>query len=348
MIKLSYVCKDGSIYKNKHGFLNTRIFIKSSIYEMGYGSNILFENFKKLLQFVYIEYHYHFEYEQEYKNLEDWLEKEFKNIIGINEDIFSYESYELKEKLITKKINEIQSKTVTSEKYEEYLLYYYNIHLEYFKKEKMISDLSHDRNNYNKGLLNNIFNSNELNQTTKDKITLIKKEQKQFIDIVTSKEFTMMQLRQSEIKYGKEILKEIQDRLKWIYRKKMKEEKGSLLELQNKLKIENKKKELHELKIRLETNEVEKRKMGAKLKPHIKHHGFCPYCELVFTPKIIIHLDHIHPIKLGGLERVDNLVKVCSTCNLQKSDMTLREFIKKYNLNRDKVENNLTLLNKKF
>lgn len=50
----------------------------------------------------------------------------------------------------------------------------------------------------------------------------------------------------------------------------------------------------------------------------------CPYCAgpLGETP----NLDHIHPTSHGGLSKRDNLVFACSTCNLKKSDLTLREF----------------------
>lgn len=369
MIKFGIVKKDGSISsKQNYGDLNTRVFI-TSVNEIGYGSNISFENFKKLLQFVYIKYFYHFGYKQEYKNLDDWLDEEFNKKKGNLDDIFwneSYDAYELKKGLITNKINEIQSKTVTSDMYDEHLSYYYIVHCFYFKKEKSISDLRNDRNNYKKGFLNSIFNSNELNQITKDKITVIENEQQELIDIVRSEEFTMMQFRHSEIKYGKEILNRIQDKINKLLKvekanllqhtknvrieskKKELEEKQNLLETQRKIKYEKKKKELEEIKNRLEVDEIQKRKVGAKLKPRIKHNGHCPYCEIEFTSEIIIHLDHIHPMKLGGLEREDNLVKVCSTCNLKKSDMTLREFIKKFKLNRDKVEHNLSVLKKKF
>lgn len=38
------------------------------------------------------------------------------------------------------------------------------------------------------------------------------------------------------------------------------------------------------------------------------------------------HADHIQPVKLGGLSTAENLILVCSACNIRKSDKTLLEF----------------------
>tara|TARA_Y100001970_G_scaffold169114_1_gene206795 strand:+ start:155 stop:1198 length:1044 start_codon:yes stop_codon:yes gene_type:complete len=72
----------------------------------------------------------------------------------------------------------------------------------------------------------------------------------------------------------------------------------------------------------------------------------CPYCEqsLGIEP----HADHIYPVTLGGQATPENMVYVCAKCNLFKGALTLREFINKRNLNRDRVENNLSVLGKKF
>ena len=42
------------------------------------------------------------------------------------------------------------------------------------------------------------------------------------------------------------------------------------------------------------------------------------------------------------------MVYVCSKCNQSKGALTLREFVKKKGLDRDRVENNLSFLGKKF
>lgn len=95
----------------------------------------------------------------------------------------------------------------------------------------------------------------------------------------------------------------------------------------------------------------------------------CPYCEKPFgqvvpanSPQeplfdqtegdeikyINAHADHIYPVSKGGLSTRKNMVYICSTCNMKKSDKTLREFIKENNLDRDKIEKNLELLKKSF
>lgn len=48
----------------------------------------------------------------------------------------------------------------------------------------------------------------------------------------------------------------------------------------------------------------------------------------------------------SGLSTTKNMVRVCSKCNIKKKDLTLNQFIKKYNLNRNLIESNLEALNK--
>lgn len=60
------------------------------------------------------------------------------------------------------------------------------------------------------------------------------------------------------------------------------------------------------------------------------------------------HADHIYPVAKGGLSTTKNMVYVCAICNKKKSDLTLREFIIKEKLSRDRVERNLELLKKHF
>jgi len=58
---------------------------------------------------------------------------------------------------------------------------------------------------------------------------------------------------------------------------------------------------------------------------NIKFEGKCPYCSnLISTNRG--HIDHIYPIIMGGLTKIENLLYVCSQCNLKKSSSTLMEF----------------------
>lgn len=56
----------------------------------------------------------------------------------------------------------------------------------------------------------------------------------------------------------------------------------------------------------------------------------CPYCDKAIDGAP--HLDHIHPQSHGGLSKRDNLVFACSTCNGDKSDLTLLEYAEKMSL----------------
>jgi hypothetical protein len=72
----------------------------------------------------------------------------------------------------------------------------------------------------------------------------------------------------------------------------------------------------------------------------------CPYCgnSLGTVP----HADHIYPVAEGGLSTIQNMIYICKSCNMKKSDKTLRQFITENNMDREFIENNLSRLDKKF
>ena len=87
------------------------------------------------------------------------------------------------------------------------------------------------------------------------------------------------------------------------------------------------------------------RQQASQLKAKIVNTDYCPYCgNKIFDG----HVDHIYPVAKGGLSSTKNMVRVCSECNFKKKDMTLNQFIKKYDLDRDVIEENLDLLNKSY
>lgn len=94
--------------------------------------------------------------------------------------------------------------------------------------------------------------------------------------------------------------------------------------------------------------DVENRSRGqaAFVKKELHNYPFCPYCfgPIGENP----HADHIYPISLGGLSTKENMVIICSTCNLKKGTKTLREFMESERLDRTRVEYVLGLLGKKF
>lgn len=54
-----------------------------------------------------------------------------------------------------------------------------------------------------------------------------------------------------------------------------------------------------------------------------KRDGFtCQYCGS-YPPKVILHVDHIHPVATGGDNGMDNLITSCEPCNLGKSARAL-------------------------
>lgn len=48
----------------------------------------------------------------------------------------------------------------------------------------------------------------------------------------------------------------------------------------------------------------------------------CAYCGS-HPPSIVLHVDHIQPVALGGGNHMDNLVTSCESCNLGKSANSL-------------------------
>ena len=83
-----------------------------------------------------------------------------------------------------------------------------------------------------------------------------------------------------------------------------------------------------------------------QISDQFEQHPNCPYCfgKMGNSP----HADHIYPVSKGGLSTKENMVFICEKCNMDKGDLTLREFIKKNELNSNKIENILEKLGKEF
>ena len=88
------------------------------------------------------------------------------------------------------------------------------------------------------------------------------------------------------------------------------------------------------------------RRAAKWIKNQLEQSDTCPYCEepLGQNP----HADHIYPISMGGQSVPDNIVLVCEACNLRKKDLSLRQFIREYNLNQVEIEKRLEALGKYF
>lgn len=56
-----------------------------------------------------------------------------------------------------------------------------------------------------------------------------------------------------------------------------------------------------------------------------KRDGFaCQYCG-AHPPKVVLEVDHIHPVAAGGKNDIDNLITACFACNRGKSDRALTD-----------------------
>jgi 5-methylcytosine-specific restriction endonuclease McrA len=108
--------------------------------------------------------------------------------------------------------------------------------------------------------------------------------------------------------------------------------------------MKRKKRELERAK--LAQIDGKSRDLSQKVKRKLRKPDICPYCgrEITNAP----HADHIFPLKYGGMSITENMVFVCSDCNTNKGDMTLREFCRKYGHDFQEIEKRLEKLGKKF
>lgn len=88
------------------------------------------------------------------------------------------------------------------------------------------------------------------------------------------------------------------------------------------------------------------REAARSLKANSPYDHECPYCGYALGDNP--HLDHIYPVRLGGLSHSKNLVHVCAACNLRKKDMTLNQFIEALSLDRRMVFERLRALGKDY
>ncbi len=87
------------------------------------------------------------------------------------------------------------------------------------------------------------------------------------------------------------------------------------------------------------------RSLAGQKKNYVEKTMVCPYCNLPLLENA--HLDHIQPVKRGGLSIKENLVWCCSKCNLAKSDKGLIEFLSTANLDIERVCQTLIRIGKK-
>jgi 5-methylcytosine-specific restriction endonuclease McrA len=98
------------------------------------------------------------------------------------------------------------------------------------------------------------------------------------------------------------------------------------------------------LRARAAQNEQENREATARIRDSIPRTDFCPYCDLQLGEA---HLDHIVPVSHGGRPHRGNLVYICVSCNLRKSDLTLFEFAEKFGMKHAVIARRLKSLGKR-
>jgi len=68
------------------------------------------------------------------------------------------------------------------------------------------------------------------------------------------------------------------------------------------------------------------RDLAARHRDYLPKPDRCPYCQAE-VDQGDYHLDHIYPVKMGGLSIPENLVWVCRDCNSKKSDRGLLDYL---------------------
>ena len=69
-----------------------------------------------------------------------------------------------------------------------------------------------------------------------------------------------------------------------------------------------------------------------------KRDGFaCQYCGAT-PPNVILQVDHIHPVSMGGDNSINNLITACQPCNLGKSATPLSSIPKSLKYRADEVK----------
>ena len=67
---------------------------------------------------------------------------------------------------------------------------------------------------------------------------------------------------------------------------------------------------------------VEASALAWRIHPHV-----CYLCGVPVQPGANLHMDHVLPIKRGGLHCADNIRPACASCNLTKRNRTAEEFL---------------------
>jgi 5-methylcytosine-specific restriction endonuclease McrA len=205
--------------------------------------------------------------------------------------------------------------------------------------EKNKESLLNENSNYKKGIIYFL-----LGKVLKDDIKLeidnIQNKIKTNLEIINE----TFNLKNSPISVHGMRVFEIDRLIQYEIESKINKYNNSIIVYQNEIELkQNKNQQIENIKGIAARSLNKTRQIANKIKINMEINNNCPYCE---QPIVEVHVDHIFPVAKGGLSTTKNMVRVCSKCNIKKKDLTLNQFIKKYNLNRNLIESNLEALNK--
>lgn len=177
-----------------------------------------------------------------------------------------------------------------------------------------------------RGLISGIFGATEVTPDAQRRINALELEQSSLMAKANSEHSKKVRSQASKASYKE---------AKVNYLEKIEARIGVL---------ERKRDGLDVLKSKAAKNSEEVRILAGFVKRKIEKNDECPYCgEQIGSAA---HADHIYPVSKGGRSVKKNMVYVCASCNLKKKDLTLTMFIKKYELDRDEIEERLFALGK--
>lgn len=205
--------------------------------------------------------------------------------------------------------------------------------------EKNKESLLNENSNYKKGIIY-FLRGKVLKDEIKSEIENIENKIKDKLEIIKE----TFNSKNSPISiYGMRVF-EIDRLIQYEIESKINKYNNSIIVYQNEIELkQNKNQQIENIKGIAARSLNKTRQIANKIKTNMEINNNCPYCE---QPIVEVHVDHIFPVAKGGLSTTKNMVRVCSKCNIKKKDLTLNQFIKKYNLNRNLIESNLEALNK--
>jgi len=149
-------------------------------------------------------------------------------------------------------------------------------------------------------------------------------------------------INQEEVDRIGNLLERLKEALPDLTRKKVQREEEKLI----RERIAAEKKQLEKAAAYFDNTRAHAEAIKRQIRQQMVSFPSCPYCfrDLGNEP----NADHIHPVSRGGLSTIENMVYICKDCNSKKYNLTLREFVLRCHLDRDRIENILDKMGKRF